>query len=87
MEKRTETKGLYYWIEGDERRHFDSDLAQKLQMSIPHYWDDICPVCGNKEEIQGCRCPISHRYCKCGAQWRWDLDKANAIMKVVIEKK
>jgi hypothetical protein len=81
----TKRTGLYYWVEGDERRHFDNSLASELQATVPNYWEDTCPVCGNKENIDGCRCYINHRYCKCGAVWHWDLDKVNAKMVVIIE--
>ena len=57
--------------------------AEKL---VPDYWQDTCPVCGNKENINGCRCPDNHRYCECCAQWRWIVDKNTFEPRIIIEK-
>ncbi len=83
----TEQKGMYYKIEGDDRWRFDFHLAEILQNTVPYYWEDTCPSCGNKDNISGCRCAMNHRTCPiCGAKWHWVLDKTNACMKVDIEK-
>jgi hypothetical protein len=60
---------------------------QEAEKLIPNYWLDTCPECGNTEHINGCRCPDNHRYCKCGAQWRWIIDKNTFEPRVILEKK
>jgi len=78
--------GLYFKVEGDVRMYFDNKIASSILNTTPNYWEDTCPKCGNKENISGCRCFLSHRTCpKCGEQWRWDLDKKNACLKIIIE--
>lgn len=78
---RTEERGLYYRVEGDYRWHFDNLKAALLYQSIPDYWDDVCPNCGNKTGISGCRCPENHRHCpNCGSTWVWKLNRQKAII-------
>lgn len=82
-----EDSPLYYRVEGDPRLHFDNKKAEELRATVPQYWEDTCPECENKEGIQGCRCFLSHRLCsKCGTGWRWELDKINAKMVIILDK-
>jgi len=77
-------QGLYYWKEGDPRRHVDVEKARKLWESIPDYWDDTCPNCGNKEQIDACRCPTSHRFCPvCKFSWHWRVNFHKACIEIV----
>ena len=86
MKKITKRTGVYYWVEGDGRTHYDIDMITALERTIPDYWKDICPKCGNIEKISGCRCVISHRTCpKCGTEWHWIVNRLEARTEVIIE--
>lgn len=79
-------EGLYYWLDDDPRRHTDVKEARKLYQSIPDVTNDKCPVCGATERLDCCRCPDNHRYCKCGAQWRYAVNFRQAKVECIIER-
>lgn len=84
---RTFMEGVYYKVAGDNRVHQDVFMLYHLNKLIPQVQDDVCPKCGNRKGVTSCRCPDSHRYCdKCGATWRYEIDKRRAIIVIVYEK-
>ena len=77
---------LYFKEPNDNRWHFNSKLAGQIRQNIPNYWEDTCPSCGNKENIGGCRCFLSHRSCSfCKTKWRWDIDLQIGKLCILIE--
>lgn len=85
MENRTYINYVKYFVEGDARMHTDNQRWLELERTIPNYWEDTCPECGNKENITGCRCMLSHRTCpKCGFGWRWAVNGHKGILELIV---
>ena len=81
-----ERKGfMYRELKGDVRWKLDKEAYEKARKSIPNYWEDPCPNCGNAENISGCRCIINHRTCpECGTGWYWEVKRWAGVVECVI---
>ena len=76
---------MYRNTEGyDQRWHTDVDVIEGLRKSVPPYWQDTCPECGNKQSISGCRCVVNHRTCpECGFSWYWKVHKWKGVLEII----
>lgn len=85
-EKRFYVNALYYTTETDKRMHFDREKFERLYQGIPNIDEDNCPECGTNKNLDQCRCPDNHRFCKCGCEWQREVNKRTGEVDLIINK-
>ena len=86
MENRTYVRPFQYFTDTDRRIHFDYEKFGEVKKQIVELSDDKCPTCGGTENLCRCRCFDDHRYCPCGTQWQWYVDRHEGVVKLRINK-